>query len=434
MSYSEGNSYEEILVRCLSDPRLTNIDKRVGSIIYDSLAPLCLELAEAYVKMDIMETQTYLGTATGSNLDKRVYDYGIFRREATKAEVEGIFKKYLVDSNGQYIIVDGEKVLVDMDVPIGSRFAIPTNPNVTYIFKEKRIINDSLKNVLECEVSGGIGSSYSGVIFPITPILDLVSAQIGGIISTGQDQETDDQLRERAQDELNNVSFGGNIADYIEKVGEINGVGSVKVFPAYANENQAVISVKAENGAPITSIMLTAIQSAILGVTGVERADKLQFDGGVRIWVVNDDFNPLSPEELATIQNEIDPVDSSGLGYGIAPIGHVVNIVTPTEETLTVILDVEIDNSSLQVETPKVKASIINYIKSVRSSFKQDNVLRVYASEIIRLVKNDCPNIKDVRNVKLNGQSVNYVEYADTIYEQEIPLVTNEDITVNEAE
>ena len=65
MSYSDDNSFEKIIDRCLGNKILENVDKRPGSIIYDALAPICLELAECYVKMDIMEEQTFLTTATG---------------------------------------------------------------------------------------------------------------------------------------------------------------------------------------------------------------------------------------------------------------------------------------------------------------------------------------------------------------------------------
>ena len=94
MSYSDNNTFEKILDRCLSNKAIETVDKRPGSIIYDALAPVCLELAEAYVKMDILEEQTFLLTATGNNLDKRAYDYGISRENATKALRIGEFKQY----------------------------------------------------------------------------------------------------------------------------------------------------------------------------------------------------------------------------------------------------------------------------------------------------------------------------------------------------
>ena len=64
MSFSENNSFDDIMRRCLNNQLLNNVDKRVGSMIYDAMAPLALELAEAYAKMDIMLAQTFFMTAT----------------------------------------------------------------------------------------------------------------------------------------------------------------------------------------------------------------------------------------------------------------------------------------------------------------------------------------------------------------------------------
>lgn len=47
---NEIPTYEEILQRCLD--RISNtIDKRQGSIIYDALAPCCVELAQMYIEL-----------------------------------------------------------------------------------------------------------------------------------------------------------------------------------------------------------------------------------------------------------------------------------------------------------------------------------------------------------------------------------------------
>ena len=92
MSYSDENTFEKILDKMLSDELLANVDKRVGSIAYDSLAPVAMALADAYQALDIFEAQTYLMSATGTNLDRRVYDYGIARVAATYSERIGSFK------------------------------------------------------------------------------------------------------------------------------------------------------------------------------------------------------------------------------------------------------------------------------------------------------------------------------------------------------
>ena len=95
--YSDGNSFEQILDRTLNNELLIDMDKREGSIVYNTLAPLCLELADAYVKLDVLEGQLSLLTATGENLDNRAYEQGIAREQATQAERTATFKKYKLD-------------------------------------------------------------------------------------------------------------------------------------------------------------------------------------------------------------------------------------------------------------------------------------------------------------------------------------------------
>ena len=82
----------------LNKESLANVDKRVGSIIYDAVAPVCMELAEAYVQLDILESGTFLQSATGSLLEKRVWDYGLTRQEATNAQRIATFYKYKRDA------------------------------------------------------------------------------------------------------------------------------------------------------------------------------------------------------------------------------------------------------------------------------------------------------------------------------------------------
>ena len=77
-------------------------------------------------------------------------------------------------------------------------------------------------------------------------------------------------------------SFGGNVADYKERVNAMNGVGGVKVYPVW-------------NGG-----------------------------GTVKLVIINSEFNVPSAELVGQVQTAVDPVQNSGRGVGIAPIGHVV--------------------------------------------------------------------------------------------------------------
>ena len=366
MGYSEENTFQKILNRTLNNELLNNYDKREGSVIYNTLAPLCLELANAYQLLDIFQEQTYLLSATGKNLDNRVYDYGIAREQATYAKRVGEFKK---NEGG---------VLVDMDVPVGSRFAVPDNMDIIYTFTGKV---DGL-NILECETAGTVGNQHTGDILPVNPIANLVSAEIVDTYEYGQDEETDTALRKRVLDSIQNLAFGGNIPDYIQKVNAIDGVGNTKVFPAW-NRN-----------------------------------------GGVLLSVVDPSFNPISSTFADNLKEMVDPTEYTGQGYGIAPIGHYVTITTPVEDEVDVSLDVTLE-SGVEIGTvyDEIEGYIQDYFLNVRKNFGQDNTLAIYRARITEAVLK-CDKVLNVTSVLLNSvdDDVIYVD-TETLNGQTLPYL-----------
>lgn len=368
MSYSENNTFEKILNRMLANDVLVNVDKRVGSIIYDAIAPCAMELADAYAMIDILQEQTYLLTATGDNLDKRVYDYGISRNQATQAQRIGSFKKYLVDGNGDFVLDENdEKILVDMDIPVGSRFIVPDNEDIIFQYIG---ITDGYK-ILQCESAGSGGNEHIGTILPLTPITDMVESKITSTYKYGEDEESDEQLRARTQEHIANQAFGGNIADYIEKVNSIDGVGNTKVFPAW------------------------------------------QQNGSVLLSVVDPTFSPITNEFAGYLKEQIDPEESSGQGIGIAPIGHTVTITTPVEQTVDVELTLKIEENAVQGEiTSEVQTVLQNYIQSIREQFAQNVSLAVYRSRIIDKLFDNISELLNVTDVLLNNADADIV-YTD---------------------
>lgn len=358
MSYSDDNSFEKIMTRMLANERLANVDKRVGSIAYDSIAPCAMELAEVYAKMDILEEQTYLLSATGLNLDKKVYDYGVFRNKATKSQRIGNFQKYKTDENGDYVLdSNNDRILVDMEIPINSRFVVPEDSETTFIYIGKIDGYD----ILECEQPGTKGNQHIGTILPLTPIADLINAKITSTYKFGEDEETDDELRNRTLNIINTESFGGNISDYIEKVNSIDGVGNTKVFPAW------------------------------------------QFNGSVLLSIVDPQFNPVTEEFLKNVKKQIDPEENSGEGFGIAPIGHYVTITTPIKNEISITLSVELeaDVTVSQIQE-KIETEIYKYFESVRKEFGQDKTLAIYRARVIDSVLN-VREVLNVKNVLLNN-------------------------------
>lgn len=369
MSYSENNSFEQILDRALNNNLLINFDKREGSVIYNTLAPLCLELAEAYSQLDMLQDQTYLLTATGVNLDNRAYDYGIVREQATQAQRVGEFKKYQIDPETGDFVLDGNgnKILVDMDIPVGSRFYVPDNENI--VFEYIGLISGH--KILQCESAGTGGNEHLGAIFPVNPISDLIEANIVDTYKYGQDEEDDESLRKKCLDSINNIAFGGNISDYIERVNAIDGVGNTKVFPAW-NRN-----------------------------------------GGVLLSIVDPSFNPITNTFAENLKEQIDPTEYTGQGYGFAPIGHYVTITTPVQDSVDISLDVTLE-SGVEIGTvyDEIKGYIQDYFLNVRKNFGQDNTLAIYRARIIEAVL-QCDKVLNVTSVLLDSAD-NDIVYTDT--------------------
>ena len=242
-----------------------------------------------------------------------------------------------------------------MEIPEGSRFAVPDDETVTFEYVGK---TDGYK-ILQCEQTGTKGNEHMGTILPLVPINGLIEANIVSTFEP-EDDETDEELRLRTKEHLNYLSYGGNIPDYIEKVNSLDGVGNVKVFPAW------------------------------------------QYNGSVLLSVVDPLFDPITPEFALNLKEQIDPEDSSGQGVGIAPIGHFVTITTPVKQNVKVSMTIEtVIGTEVGEVTEEIETLLNKYFLDTRKSFGQNNTLAIYRSSVIALVKN-IPEILNVTDVMLN--------------------------------
>lgn len=233
---NEIPTYEEILQRCLD--RIPNtIDKRQGSIIYDALAPCCVELAQMYIKLSAIYDQVFIDTAVGEALDKLVQQNGIKRKDATYALRKGEF---------------------NMVVPIDNRFSDGEN---TYIVIQNIVGTNN--SILRCEQAGSAGNSYYGSLTPITYLQGLTKAELTDIIDMGNDIESDEDLRARYIESVTAAEFGGNVSDYQNKVKSLAGVGGCKVVPIWNGGGTVkLIITNSQGGVPATSLV-NDVQKAV---------------------------------------------------------------------------------------------------------------------------------------------------------------------------
>lgn len=350
-------------------------DKRQGSVIYDALAPFCQVLAAGAIQLRQFYTQTYAVTATGEDLDNRVAEQGITRFAATHA----VRKITVADEDGNPVVL-----------PLGARFSTvsstsPVNYTITAQYVEDGVAVPGSYEAT-CEELGVVGNEYSGNLINITFVQGLASATMTSILVPARNQETDDELRERYFDTLNQKAFGGNIADYREKVMELDGVGAVQIYPVW-------------NGG-----------------------------GTVKLSIVDPTYGPCSLEFIASVQNEIDPENASGeqgSGLGIAPIGHKVTVVTPDEVTINVTANVVLGTNYTkgQVETP-IKEALASYIQSLRQSWADATDLNEYSCDVfvsrMSAAIVNVPGVSNVTGVTLNGQAQD-IELTENGQIQQLP-------------
>jgi len=389
----EDQSYEEILGRML-DRISGGIDKREGSLVWDSNAPAAAELASLYISLRWMLDQAFADTASREYLIRHAKDRGIFPEPASGSILKAVCTP------------------ASLEVPIGARFSCET---LNYRITEK-IAPGEYK--LLCETPGTVGNKNFGILIPIEFIPGLETATLKEVLIPGEDEESDESLRKRYYDSFRNLSFGGNRADYLSRVNAIPGVGAVKVERAWNHDMKPSDFIPNAN---VESWFSTAAQSlppdAKKWVSALYEAAKkhwLTTGGTVKLTILASDYGKASSELIATVEKTLDP-GPVGEGYGLAPIGHLVHVETaveaPVEFTISFTFAPGYHYSAL---ASQVQAAIEAYFLELRKGWEERPCIVRQAQIYSRLLSIE--GIIDVTSVSINGKSENL-----SLKENEIP-------------
>lgn len=327
----ETMTYENILTDMLN--RVTSdVDKREGSIIYDALAPCAYQLAQTYFLLNNFIDLVSGDTAVGEYLDRVVADYGITRKAATYAIRQ-------VNTTGAVVI--------------GTRWGLE---DTTYIITE--LVSTNVYKA-QCEQLGVIGNQYSGTLENIDNVAG-ITATVTAILTSGADEEADDNLRARFYSQIQSPSTSGNADNYKEWALEVPGVGDAKVFPLW-------------NGA-----------------------------GTVKILVVDSNM-AIDTSLPATVETYIETV---------RPIGAAVTVDSPTSQTISVTANVVLDGTQLlaDVQTAFI-AALTEYLK--------DTVFETYSVSYAKIgsILLATAGVQDYNSLLVNGGTANI-----TIGNEEMPI------------
>lgn len=391
----EDVTYEVVLERMLA--RVSDsFDKREGSVIFDTHSPTAIEFQILYIELDTILREAYGDTASREFLIRRCKERGITPYEATHAVLKGEFTPTNIDIAGK-------------------RFNIGT---LNFVALEK--IADG-EYQMQCESPGIVGNQQLGTMIPIEYIEGLETAELTEVLIPGEDEEDTEDLRTRYFDSFNERAFGGNVQDYLEKTNAIPGVGSTKVTRVWNSDLRPAEMIPSA----AVQAWYNTIQPTLSGevaawletVYNAAKDKKLTTGGTVLLTILNSDFGVASDTLIQTVQETIDPNEYAGEGYGVAPIGHVVNVESAKAREITVKTNITFDVgygwSNLQSSINEV---ISNYLLELRKSWADNPYLVVRISQIeTRLL--GITGIVDIADTKINGTSSNL-----TLDKYEVPM------------
>lgn len=238
-----NQTYETIRNRVLDNIKI-NIDKREGSFTSDMISPVSVELAKAYIEMGGLLNLSFIDTNFDTFLDRRVNEFGVYRKEGKKATGE-----LTVEGQEGVYIENGTRLKVnDLYFVVLNDITLPTE--------------DKLQ--IEAENVGYKYNLLANTEFELVDKNDSITRIYNDSdLTNGVDVETDEELRRRFVKVVNNPSTSGNKAHYEEWALEVEGVGSAKVYPLWNGNGTVKVMITGNDNKPAAQQVITNCKTYI---------------------------------------------------------------------------------------------------------------------------------------------------------------------------
>jgi uncharacterized phage protein gp47/JayE len=238
-----NETYDTKMDRMLSNLPV-NIDKREGSVAWDLLAPVAIELAQQENdKENLINWAFLLNENTPSELiDKRVKDWGLSRKPGAKATGS--------------ISVTGTNGTI---IPIGTSFETADG----LVYKSTAAVTLTTGTGTVPVEADRIGANYNIADNRITSSDITFTSMIHTAIGGGADVESDEALLARFLEFVQKPSTSGNANHYVTWAKSVSGVGAAFCTPLWnGNGTVRVVVASDTNRAPSPQI-LTAVTNYI---------------------------------------------------------------------------------------------------------------------------------------------------------------------------
>lgn len=341
--FSEQN-YEVIIQRILDNINI-DIDKREGSFLFNQCGPIAVELAKAYIEMGGLLNLGFIQTNFDTFLDRRVGEFGVYRKDGSKAigEIVVTGQDGATITNGSIIKANDLHFVVLNDV------LLPTD-NIAYVealevgYKYNLIANTEFELA---EKNNKITKIYNS-----------------SDLKNGVDVESDLELRKRFVKVVNNPSTSGNKEHYEEWALEVLGVGSARVYPLHSGPGTVKVMITGSDNKPVTEDIITIAHTHIssqmpigckLSVTtptlfNVTVKATVKMKDGYEIANIKEEFNAKLNEYLKEVTVELVYAKVYGILVNLFGVGDIESLtvndklinISIAEDKLINISDIQI--------------------------------------------------------------------------------------------
>lgn len=242
-------TYEVIKERLLTDPNAqkTNLAINEGSFLDNIFAAKAADEARLYVAMSNIFDLVFIEDASGEYLDKRVNEFGIYRKagEFSAGKVRFTGDKKLIPAGTILIANNLEyRTLEEVDMTNEEVITDTTLVEATEVGYKYNIMADTVFEFEDSELEGVIATAIKA-------------------FEAGRDTETDEELKERFYETQRNKATSGNVAHYRQWAIETPGVYDAKVTPLWNGAGTVKVNVSGKSKTPCTPEVVKACKEHI---------------------------------------------------------------------------------------------------------------------------------------------------------------------------
>lgn len=253
---------EEVIRQRMLDRAPSDVDKSEGSYVWDSLAPVAMELVFVSLLAQYVLEMSFAQTATGDYLTYRAAEHGVIRRAAVAAT-----GKITITGTANSTIPSGLLLATEGD----------ETQDVTSIqFKTtESVVLDGSGNgevSIEAVLAGTSGNvPAERIVLLLAANSNVQSVANHTATAGGLDEEDDDTLRARYLEKVRTPGTSGNIADYKQWAKEVAGVSDVHVLPLWNGPGTVKLVVLGPNKLPPEAALVNSVQAYIAPTNSGER-------------------------------------------------------------------------------------------------------------------------------------------------------------------